>query len=221
MQMSGRSTPEIERIGDTVRRPTGAHSPFVHALLRHLEARTFAGAPRWLGLEPSGREILSYVPGYVPPDLGAFSDDQCLAAARLLRALHDSTVDFEGRGTGAVVCHGDASPCNCVFVNGLPRAFIDFDAAHPGDRLAEVGYAAWLWLDIGNTDLDPARQGRRLAAFVTAYRGLKFTKAVAAVIDSQRELSEREGAPAETRQWAKQCLQWSTKNREAIEAGAT
>lgn len=34
----------VVRVGDTVRRPLGAHSPAVHGLLRHLEAVAFDGA---------------------------------------------------------------------------------------------------------------------------------------------------------------------------------
>ena len=49
--------------GGTVRRPAGPWTPAVHALLRHLEARGFAGAPRVLGLDEQGREILTYLPG--------------------------------------------------------------------------------------------------------------------------------------------------------------
>ncbi|MFF1916255.1 hypothetical protein ACFVYE_32640 [Streptomyces sp. NPDC058239] len=32
----GRITKGVVRVGDTVRRPVGPHSPFVHRLLRHL-----------------------------------------------------------------------------------------------------------------------------------------------------------------------------------------
>lgn len=111
---SSRTTRGVELVGTTVRRPTGAHSPFVHALLRQLEARAFSGAPRLLSTDSAGREILSYLPGDVPQELGTFSAVQLSHAARLLRALHDATVNFEGRGTREVVCHGDPSPCNCV-----------------------------------------------------------------------------------------------------------
>ena len=38
----GDVTEGVVRIGDTVRRPAGPHSPLVHALLRHLEAAGFA-----------------------------------------------------------------------------------------------------------------------------------------------------------------------------------
>jgi len=79
-----------KRVGATVLRPTGAHSSFVHSLLRHLETKGFAGAPRWIGVDPGGREILSYLPGDVPAELGRFSADQVAAGAHLLRELHDA-----------------------------------------------------------------------------------------------------------------------------------
>ena len=49
--------------GGTVRRPTGPWTPSVHALLRHLQARGFAGAPRVLGMDGQNREVLTYLPG--------------------------------------------------------------------------------------------------------------------------------------------------------------
>jgi len=69
------------------------------------------------------------------PELGDFSDSQLVAAACLLRQLHDETLDCPLRKTHEIACHGDASPCNCVFVDGMPTAFIDFDNAHAGSRL--------------------------------------------------------------------------------------
>ena len=79
--------------------------------------------------------------------------------------LHDATLDCPLRNTHEIVCHGDASPCNCVFVDGMPTAFIDFDDAHAGSRLDDLGYAAWLWIDIGNDDLSVDHQGQRMADF--------------------------------------------------------
>jgi aminoglycoside phosphotransferase (APT) family kinase protein len=163
--------------------------------------------------------MLSYLPGEVPPELGDFSADQVASAARLLRALHDSSLDFEPRNGYEVVCHGDASPCNCVFRNGRPYAFIDFDAAHLGGRREDVGYAAWLWLDIGNEDLDAVHQGRRLGEFVAAYGAMDVSDGIAAVMDAQMELSERASASVATREWAQHCLRWTTKNRPTLEVG--
>ena len=56
----GYSTPVV-RVEDTVRRATGPWSPAVHGLLRHLERRGFDGAPRFLGLDDRGREVLTFI----------------------------------------------------------------------------------------------------------------------------------------------------------------
>lgn len=216
----GRTTTGIQRIGDTVHRPAGAHSEFVHAVLRHLEARGFAGAPRYLGTE-RGVEILSFLPGEVPQELGWFSSDQFTAGARLLREFHDLTSDFEGLGSQEVVCHGDVSPCNFVFRDGLPIGLIDFDAAHRGTRRQDVGYAAWLWLDLGNADYEPTAQGRRLREFIDAYGAFDWLDALPAVIDAQTELSLRAAAPQGTREWAEGCRRWSTANGAGLTAGLT
>ncbi|MGH3171034.1 MAG: hypothetical protein ACRDN0_34865 [Trebonia sp.] len=55
----------VVRVGDTVRRPAGPWTPAVHALLAHLHAVGFAGAPRPLGIDEHDREILTFVPGTV------------------------------------------------------------------------------------------------------------------------------------------------------------
>lgn len=217
----GRSTPGVVRVGDTVRRPISANSDFVHGLLRHLETRAFAGAPRYLGLDEKGREILSYLPGNVPLELGDFTDMQCSAAAKLLRSLHDSTVDCALRGNSEVICHGDPSPCNCVFVDGVPSRLIDFDAAHPGERGEDLGYAAWLWLDIGSEDLAPITQGQRLAAFVSAYDPSVPVDSLQLVIRAQRKLCSRLNCPPGTREWAQACITWTEQHYEKLLAGVT
>ena len=48
-----------------MRRPVHGNSPLVHALLKHLEDVGFAGAPRFLGIDSAGREVLTYVAGEV------------------------------------------------------------------------------------------------------------------------------------------------------------
>src|SRR5947209_19032967 len=104
---AGLTTSGIERVGETVCRPKSERSVFVRSVLRHLETRGFVGAPRWLGSDSAERDILSYLPGDVPPELGNLSTDQIKAGARLLRALHDASLEFEGLGAHEVVCHGD------------------------------------------------------------------------------------------------------------------
>lgn len=210
----------VVRIGDTVHRPISSRSSFVHGILRHLEVKGFHGAPRFLGLDDKGREVLTFLSGDVPNDLGEFSDHQIASAAELLRSLHDASTDCELRAANEVVCHGDPSPCNCVFVDGVPSGFIDFDAAHPGTRGDDVGYAAWLWLDIGNNQIAPGVQGKRLITFLTAYDFAVERQPLELVLSAQREFAKRWPiAPPNAKEWARMCLDWTERNRECIEAG--
>jgi hypothetical protein len=57
--------------GDTVRRRPSPNAAFVHDLLRFLEGRGWEGAPRFLGVDERGREVLSYLEGHVPWAPGA------------------------------------------------------------------------------------------------------------------------------------------------------
>jgi hypothetical protein len=209
---SGHTTKGVVRVGDTVRRPLHMNSAFVHRLLEHLAVQGHPGVPRFLGLDEKGREMLSFLPGEVPDDLGVFSDEQVHRAARLLRRLHDVTQESVLRDPYEVVCHGDPSPCNCVFVDDLPVGFIDFDAARPGNRRDDVGYAAWMWLEIGNDELEARAQGRRLVDFFLAYGALDPAGAVHAVLDAQTELAQRKGTPSETKRWAETCRDWVTQH---------
>jgi hypothetical protein len=66
IRLEAGNTSSVWRRGATIRRSTGSWTPSVHRLLRHLEAAGFQGAPRVLGLDEQGREILSYLEGDVP-----------------------------------------------------------------------------------------------------------------------------------------------------------
>ena len=167
----------------------------------HLESKGFVGAPRFLGIDSANRAILSFIPGFVPDNLGEYSGEQLFSAARLLRAMHDATTNCDLKGGSEVICHGDASPCNCVFADGVPSALIDFDAAHAGSRREDLGYAAWLWLDIGNPETDAEFQGKRLTDFFVSYGEVDIRDAVPAVIDAQVRLASRCGAPRAAREW--------------------
>src|SRR5581483_9016703 len=93
----GDVTEGVVRVGDTVRRPVGPHSPLVHALLTHLESAGFAGAPRFLGIDGSGREVLSYIDGEVAgrPRPPWITDEGRLASVgRLVRAYDDAAASF-------------------------------------------------------------------------------------------------------------------------------
>lgn len=41
------------------------------------------------------------------------------------------------------VCHDDLGPCNTVHVDGLPAAYVDWDSAAAGPRVADLAHAIW------------------------------------------------------------------------------
>src|SRR5262245_66544813 len=90
--LGGMSMRGVVRVGDTVRRPVNANSDYVHGLLLHLEQRGFEGAPRYLGIDHKGREILSFIEGWAPPHNGLrLSEEEVRAGARLVRDVNDLT----------------------------------------------------------------------------------------------------------------------------------
>jgi Phosphotransferase enzyme family len=177
----------VVRVGDTVRRPIRSSSPAVHAVLDHLEKAGFDGAPRFLGTDSDGREVLSYIPGQtvVPPyPSWAMTDAALASVARLLHRYHQAIADFSGTGltwvepvpaayTTGLVGHNDPNLDNVVFVGEEAVALIDFDLAGPGSVLWDVATAVRLWAPLRpDPDIDDVRRGqgpRRLRLFADAY----------------------------------------------------
>lgn len=163
----GRWTAGVVRVGDTVRRPgTG----FTATLLSHLAANGFDGSPRHLGWDDHGRQILSFLPGDVPPKWQRFTDDQVAEAAALLRRFHDAGRDLAATLGGDVICHHDAGPNNTVFRDGHPVALIDVDFAAAGPALDDVAYLAWSWCISSRPDRGPAGfQAAQVRVLTDAY----------------------------------------------------
>ena len=178
----------VFRVGDTVRRPLRPTSASTHALLRHLAAVGFAGAPRFLGVDGKGREVLSYIPGVAvtpPYPPWALTDAALASVAELLRAYHEAVAGFDPSGypwpkavparfrTG-IVSHNDPNLDNVIFRDGRAVALIDFDLASPGSPVWDVAAAARLWAPLRpDGDIADARRGRaliRLRGFADAYR---------------------------------------------------
>jgi hypothetical protein len=91
--LGGDVTEGLVRVGATVRRPVQANSKLVHALLRHLEDVGFTGAPRFLGIDNAGREVLTYIEGEVagrPRPAWIADEDRLASVGRLVRAYDDA-----------------------------------------------------------------------------------------------------------------------------------
>jgi Ser/Thr protein kinase RdoA (MazF antagonist) len=153
----GQSTPGVVRVGDTVRRPLKPGWEFRHALLRHLEDRGFAMSPRLLGIDQQGREMLTYLDGATITN----GEVPLFEIGAMIGAFHAATAGTSLAGKREVVCHQDIAPWNTVHRQGRLIGLIDFDGAAPGDRLDDIAYAAWTFLDIGSSDASVVTIGLR------------------------------------------------------------
>jgi hypothetical protein len=215
----GRVTQGVVRVGDTVRRPVRKNSSFVRSLLTQLHDRGFEAAPQYLGADERGREVFSFLPGFVPPDLDpTIRDETLVAAAGLIRRYHDATAGLEIAAPHEVVCHNDLSPCNFVFRDQRPVAIIDFDAAAPGERLHDLGYAIFLWLNLGADGPDPSEQARRMRVFCGGY-GIEPTievvrAVIAAVAKNVRQL-QSSGRKSDAEWWETQ-RDWLARHQDLL-----
>lgn len=193
----GNVSSSVKRVGDTVRRPAGPWTEAVHSLLLHLESVGFDGAPRVLGQDEAGREILEYIPGSVPWPESHFkllgTDEAMHRAGQLLRRFHDAASTFkppagsrwreperEGDASGfvdergTIICHNDPAAWNLVLSDDR-WVLIDWDFAGPRPFIWDVAYAV-----IGLVPVAPDASGlgwqapvpfvRRLNAFANGYR---------------------------------------------------
>jgi Ser/Thr protein kinase RdoA (MazF antagonist) len=150
----------VVRVGDTVRRPAGLSAHAVRRLLLHLETVGFDGAPRFLGTDEQGRDVLTFVAGDVPlPPYPAWAltDTALQDLGRLIRRFHEATATFDAASVtgwsdtwadpsgGPVICHNDLFPENVVFRDGHVVGLIDFGEAAPGRPFWDLAIAAQEW----------------------------------------------------------------------------
>src|SRR5215213_8952907 len=145
--LGGGSHSKVVRVGQTVRRVSRSPSvsSAVFELLQHVELEGFAGAPRALGFDDQGREVLGYIEGEVaaqrrPGQPGGgdlpnyvWHDEVLVHLGALIRAYHDAAATFpwagrewllEARQPVETVCHNEAFPWNTVFRAGRWRSSI-------------------------------------------------------------------------------------------------
>lgn len=183
-RLSGGNMGEVVRVGDTVIREAGRWTPAVHRLLDHLNAAGVSGVPKPLGTTDDRREILTFIEGTVPAypmPRWVWAETALVSAARLLRSIHDASVDIDPAGPwrspvhqpAEVICHNDFATYNLVFRDGEVIGAIDWDFASPGPRLWDLAYLAYRLVPMSSVDRadgfsDDERQ-TRLDRLLVAY----------------------------------------------------
>ena len=168
--LPGGNTTGATLIGDVVHKPARPWTPSVHAVLRHLQNRGFDGAPRALGFDDQGREMLTYLPGET---IGgqtrwpawASADSMLIQVAQWLRRVHDLTADFIPPadqqwfigGTmrpGLIIGHQDAAPYNAVVDGDRLVGFYDWDIAGPSSREWDLAFTVLPWVPLASPSDD-------------------------------------------------------------------
>jgi hypothetical protein len=225
----------VVRVGDTVRRPP--EPPGVVALLQWYEHVGFDGAPRYLGIDEQGREMLTFVEGEPAFAPVPSSDEVVSAIGRLLRRAHDAQAGFvppndagwdvhvAGTDTGEVICHLDLFWTNVVFGDGQPVALIDWELAAPASRVLEVALAATYWAGLRTDDqleswgVPLARRGERLRILCDSY-GLDASQRnllLDELIAQRRGRLERGDWRVANRQTVFDNLRWLEKHRAELD----
>lgn len=212
---------DIVRVGQTVRRYPGPNNAFAHKLLNHLEQVGFAGAPRFLGTDDQGRDMLTYLDGEVFHGVGdIWSETQLKQIMMLLRAFHAATSGTELAGTEEVVCHNDFASHNVVFRDSVPFAVIDFDTAAPGPRIRDISYALWCWLDLSRSSRPIGETADRMRLMCDAY-GLVDRSMILEEITKRQVEVQRQHALAGRLERAKAIdnhMAWLGQHKAALQA---
>ncbi|MFP7471474.1 aminoglycoside phosphotransferase family protein [Niallia taxi] len=199
--LTGGNISNVYRAGDTVRRELKKESSKIHKLLNHLENKGFGYAPKLLGIDDKGREVLTFIEGEAgnyPLKEYMWSNSVLAEIAKMLRQYHDAVSDFPITDEWVpmvntpdkmeVICHNDFAIYNIIFHDKKPVGIIDFDVAAPGPRLWDIAYTLYTCVPLSrlyhnengeeiyyNSIKDAERIKNRVNVFFEAYgiEGLK------------------------------------------------
>jgi hypothetical protein len=220
----GHITREVVRVGETVRRTRSHGTGFAARVLTCLETAGYAYAPRFLGVDDQGRDVLTFIPGETTNHPSQRAAGAYATGGRMLRGLHDATAGHELAGGRECVIHGDPGPFNTIFQAGLPVAFIDWDSCRAGDRLDDLGYLAWTWCIQSQGRVPVAAQARHLRELRDGYGDVDADVLIRTILRRQTEIAETERVnlqdprhTADRRSHAKWAVAWATADRQLVE----
>lgn len=223
--IGGRNADEVVRAGDTVRRVREPGSEFAARLLGYLESAGYPYAPRYLGVDERGRDIMTYIPGRTTDHPSQRAEGAYARGGAMLRELHDLTAGHPLAAGRECVLHGDPGPFNAIFDAGMPVAFIDWTSSRPGDRLDDLGYMAWTWCVQSEGHVAVADQARHLRELRDGYGPVEAGALLHAMISAQNRIvtalepvmRDRLESPGR-RAWAGEAVRWATADRDLTRA---
>jgi ribosomal protein S18 acetylase RimI-like enzyme len=192
-ELYGGTTTEVSRQSSSVVRSAGEWTETVHRYLHHLRNHGIDETPLPIAIDRLGRERLGFIEGDVaehPFPEWVWRHDNLANAARLLRRIHDASLDFDTTGAvwqspartpAEVICHNYFAPDNFVGADGELVGVIDWDSSSPGPRLWDLAYLAYGSVPLttaSNTGADAATlaaRSERTAALLAAYGDVNGT----------------------------------------------
>lgn len=186
----GGQSREIIRDDIGVHRPAGWWTPATQDLLRNLNDKGFSYAPKPLGYDKEGKEVISFIEGEsgVAGWGKIVSEAGLVKFAKLLRKYHDSVRDYKPEGLEwvdghknfgpcEIICHGDFGPWNIIWKGAEPVGLVDWDMARPAspefDILYAIEYSAPIRSDKEAISWhhfsSPPNRKRRIEVFLEAY----------------------------------------------------
>jgi hypothetical protein len=173
----------------------------------------FPGAPRAIGFDDEGREVLTYIDGQsgsagFPQPL--LDEAGLVTFGCFMRAFHDAVSSFvpasdavyrigaRPLGHGEIVCHGDPGYWNTVWRGDDLVAFIDWDFAEPAAPIHDLALAAMPLVPLHADELairvgflPPLDRRGRLAALCAGYGEVTPAEVVRASSDALKLDMER------------------------------
>ena len=183
----GTNADSVVKIGNTVHRSKTKNFEFIHLMLLWLEKHGCSYAPKFLGIDEQGREMLSYLEGEVPREI-PMTFAQKVNAIKILRQFHDTLAGTKFAGAAETVCHHDFAPWNIIIHKRKVVGMIDFDEVGPGKRIDDVTYFIWTALDLGIAPVSDKQQIKNIATLAKAYQLTNNNEIITSFLSQQNRI---------------------------------
>lgn len=189
-KLEGGNMSTVFRKGDIIYRSQGPWSPTIHRFLLHLESEGFMECPKFIGIDKSNYEMLSYIEGecreIYPGEIGRKLHLLGIVnLATTMKRFHQASstfltveedewmLSYNGPLEKEVICHNDIAPYNMTFLENIPYKMIDFDTCCPAPRIWDIVYALYRFIPFTNKDFSDEYIKECITTFFNTY-GMEY-----------------------------------------------